>query len=202
MNRKILIIGFASLSLFAAAQSQSNDSKGQSSKPAEVKRPRDVATGQASGRRVEKAADHGIVHRDLATRESPTRQSTGTTAQDNSQQTKAVSSGNPANVKNVSAADLNRDGKADRGATGDVNGDGVPDAAAAKNSGHATEHQAVATPRDAASGMATGKRQHEPVRIVKESDKSPRDTATGQASGKRQHKPITVTKQADKASQN
>ena len=38
-------------------------------------------------------------------------------------------------------------------------------------------------PKDAASGMATGKRDH----------------ASGMATGKRQHKPITITKEIDKA---
>ncbi len=63
-------------------------------------------------------------------------------------------------------------------------------------------------PRDAASGQATGKRQHGVIRCyeVSSSDnsvtevKSPRDAATGQSSGKRQHKPTTVTKEVDKSS--
>jgi hypothetical protein len=46
-----------------------------------------------------------------------------------------------------------------------------------------------AATKDAASGMATGKRQH-----------APRDAASGMPSGKRQHKPITVTKPIDKSS--
>jgi hypothetical protein len=69
----------------------------------------------------------------------------------------------------------------------------------------------VKSPRDAASGMATGKRQHEPVRFIREYSvnstdnsvseiKSPRDAASGLPTGKRQHKPMTITKELDKSS--
>jgi len=59
---------------------------------------------------------------------------------------------------------------------GDVDGDGVADEAAAKDAGQASEqpatintsHSNIKAPRDAASGQATGKRQHKPVKIVKE----------------------------------
>ncbi|HEV2490931.1 MAG TPA: type VI secretion system tube protein Hcp [Candidatus Acidoferrales bacterium] len=71
-------------------------------------------------------------------------------------------------------------------------------------------NQAVAasspTPRDAASGQATGKRMHEPVTISKEAvaaqpgGSAPRDAATGQASGKRRWEPIKIMKEVDKAS--
>ena len=64
----------------------------------------------------------------------------------------------------------------------------------------------VKSPRDAASGMASGKRQHKPMMAnfdeltnTFELDgnyfaqvKSPRDAASGQASGKRQHKPLPI----------
>lgn len=62
----------------------------------------------------------------------------------------------------------------------------------------------VSSPRDAASGQATGKRSSSSgdtkmslnfQKIEMEySVKSPRDAASGQATGKRQHKPITITK--------
>jgi hypothetical protein len=67
------------------------------------------------------------------------------------------------------------------------------------------------SPRDAASGLPTGKRQHKPYLILKEynissSDNniteviSPRDEASGLPTGKRQHKPMTITKELDKSS--
>ncbi|NNE58621.1 MAG: hypothetical protein HKN36_10980 [Hellea sp.] len=87
----------------------------------------------------------------------------------------------------------------------------------------------VVAPRDKASGMATGKRQHTPATATKEIDKaSPmmwhpnaqentttmnkgeviseiategaRDAASGLATGKRQHKPLNVTSEIDSAS--
>jgi len=54
-------------------------------------------------------------------------------------------------------------------ATGDVNGDGVTDATA-KNSGHATES---AQPKDAATGQASGKRQHGTVPPTKDAATKP-----------------------------
>lgn len=54
---------------------------------------------------------------------------------------------------------------------GDLDGDGTPDGAVVKlvcAAGKVTEASYVITPREAASGMATGKRQYAPVKIVKE----------------------------------
>jgi len=48
----------------------------------------------------------------------------------------------------------------------------------------------VQTAREASTGMATGK----------SATIAPRDPATGQASGKRQHKPITIRKEIDRSS--
>jgi hypothetical protein len=69
MNKRILIAGFACLSLFAAAQSSDKQQKASTTK--QVTAPRDIATGQASGRKMnQKAESDGIVHRDVAARES------------------------------------------------------------------------------------------------------------------------------------
>ena len=169
MNTKILVVGFASLTLFAAAQSQSNDKKDAPKATTAVKSPRDLASGQASGRT---AASEGVVHRDLAARDAATGQASGKkTAQDDWNQQKAAAPANSPGVKGVSAADMDADSKADRSkgynvksqssarvAAGDVNGDGV---------------EAVKAPRDSSTGMATGKRQHQPISITKESDQKP-----------------------------
>jgi len=48
-------------------------------------------------------------------------------------------------------------------------------------------YEGVISPRDAASGLPTGK----------SAVQSPRDPASGQATGKRQHKPFTITKEWD-----
>ncbi len=64
---------------------------------------------------------------------------------------------------------------------------------------HTPFQNGVVAPRDAASGLPTGRRQYEPIIIRKRIDKStpllarvssPRDSASGMATGKRQHSPI------------
>jgi hypothetical protein len=59
------------------------------------------------------------------------------------------------------------------------------------------DERSVSSPRDAASGQATGKRQHSPMApdsggapADERSVSSPRDAASGQATGKRQHSPV------------
>jgi hypothetical protein len=74
MNKKILIAGFACLSMIAVAQSNGN--KDQSASTTKDVKPRDVATGQASGKSVNKPAgspavlnssDQVTAPRDMAT---------------------------------------------------------------------------------------------------------------------------------------
>lgn len=78
--------------------------------------------------------------------------------------------------------------------------------------------EAKKAPRDAASGLATGRRQHKPLTLTMElgrvapqpapaqpTGKPPSEPASGQATGKRAHKPIetrsaTVTSPRDPAS--
>ena len=57
----------------------------------------------------------------------------------------------------------------------------------------------TAAARDAASGLATGKRAHKPFTITKQYDKATPMLAAGKATGKRAYKPFTFTKQYDKA---
>lgn len=72
------------------------------------------------------------------------------------------------------------------------------------------EHD-VKSPRDAASGLATGKKGYDYYKAQSDFSvsavdnsiteiKSPRDAASGLATGRRMHKPFTVTKELDKAS--
>lgn len=77
----------------------------------------------------------------------------------------------------------------------------------------------IISPRDAASGLPTGKRMHKPFTITKELDKSSpllaksastsettsavnktEDPSRGQATGRRQHRPVEITKDLDKSS--
>jgi hypothetical protein len=191
MRTKILVVGFAGLSLLAAAQSQSNEKKDAPKATTEAKSPRDLATGQASGRTNGTAQGAAVIHRDLATRDAATGQASGKTAQDDWHQQKAAPTGSSAGVNRVSAADVDGDGKADRVkgsynvksqssarvAKGDVNGDGV-NAAASSNSNGTKDAAAagssdVKSPRDSSTGMASGKRQHQPLGISKESAQQP-----------------------------
>ena len=159
MNHKILIAVLASVSLFAAAQSQTDKQKPKPS------------TTQVSGNK---------------------------TSMDDWTQ------------RAVKPASSSSDTKATHVAVGDVNGDGRADVMVSnKNSAHATEAAASTAadsskdqaPRDAASGQASGKRQHQPITITKETDKAtPLDAASGQASGKRMHRPVAITKEVGKTS--
>jgi hypothetical protein len=69
----------------------------------------------------------------------------------------------------------------------------------------------VKSPRDAASGLATGKRGYDYYKAASEFSvsavdnsvsevKSPRDAASGLATGRRQHQPVSITKEMDKSS--
>lgn len=150
---KILLVGLVCLSLGAFAQS--NSQQGQTGSEQSATASREAASGQASGKRMHKPM---VIHRDLAARDQATGQASGKTA--------AGSSSSASGTTRV--------------ATGDVDGDGKADVTTVKNSGHATEKDAVL---------------HSSSSV-----QSPRDAASGQASGKRQHKPITITKEVDKAS--
>src|SRR5207244_3795691 len=67
MKSKMLALGFACLWMVAVAQTNEKQSKEKQNQPAAaVKSPRDVATGQASGKAM---SDQKVVHRDLAARD-------------------------------------------------------------------------------------------------------------------------------------
>ncbi len=160
MNKKILIAGLACWSALAVAQT--GGSKDQSAGTAKDQHPRDVATGQASGKRqYQPIIIRKVVEDDPnAARDAQSPKATGkTTAQDDWHATAKTST-------TVSPADVNQDGAAVREspatshpkgvqarvATGDVNGDGKADAAI-NNS-----HSNIKNGRDLATGQASGKR--------------------------------------------
>ena len=65
---------------------------------------------------------------------------------------------------------------------GDVNGDGMPDKAAASPSNASgqnavinTSHSNIKSPRDLATGQASGKRQHQPISLTKTSEATPKN---------------------------
>ena len=130
MNRKILLVGLACLSAVAVAQSDGSQQKSAAPGSQQVTSPRDVATGQASGKRMHKPVT--VTSDDQALRESPSKSSLGKTSV--------------------------------RVAAGDVNGDGKADVAPAASSD-------VKSPRDLATGQASGKRQAASANEKSNSDK-------------------------------
>ena len=166
MKKEILIAALAGLSLLATAQTQSNDKKGPAKQAMDGTTARETGSGQASGRAAVQLHSQGVVHRDLAAREASSGMATGKTAvADMDGDGRADrTAGSGYNVKNQTKA---------RVAAGDVNGDGTADATATTNSNGAAKSATAAgqtgvkSPRDASSGMPTGKRQHQPMTISK-----------------------------------
>ncbi len=153
MKSKILVLGFACLSLVAVAQTNEKQSKEkQNQAAAAVKSPRDVATGQASGKVA--LEQKGVVHRDLAARDAQSGKATGKKmAQDDWHQ------------QRVAVGDVNGDGKADVTASSSAQGSG-------QNAAVNTSHSNIKNQRDMATGQASGKRQHQPLTVSKEVDKA------------------------------
>src|SRR5437660_11063431 len=79
MNRKILLVGLACLSAVAVAQSDGSQQKSATPNTAsssqQVTSPRDVATGQASGKRMHKPVT--VTAEDKAAGESPSKSGRG-----------------------------------------------------------------------------------------------------------------------------
>src|SRR5260370_33189350 len=77
LNNKILIAASVGLSLFAAAQRQTDTQKPKPS-TTQTQSPRDLASAQPSGRSADqRAKDSAGVHRELAAREVATRHASG-----------------------------------------------------------------------------------------------------------------------------
>ncbi len=113
----------------------------------QVKAPRDLATGQSSGKRqyapvtIRKVSDD----EGMAAREPQSPKATGKVMANDDWQTPAAKTSNGAPASS---------GGQTRVATGDVNGDGKADAAIN------TSHSNIKNSREATSGQASGKRQH------------------------------------------
>jgi FG-GAP repeat len=159
---KILLVGFMCLSLGAFAQSSAD--QGQASNAKTAAAPKDAASGQTAGKRMHQPV---TIHSDAAAQDQATGKATGKKMASDDWSAKAAAKSTDSKNGQAGA----------RVAAGDVNGDGRADLTATKNSGHATEKNAVMnssssvqSPRDAASGQASGKRQHQPVTTTKPSD--------------------------------
>ena len=161
MKSKILVAGFVCLSLAAVAQS--SGSKEQAPTAAPVASPRDAASGQASGKRMHKpitvTAEVGV---DATAKDAA--QPTKKTATDD-WQTKSAPSSTPT-IKRVATADVDGDGKADSAAQPS----GQP---SAQNSAINNSHSNIKSPRDLATGQASGKRAAQPATDTKGHDPEP-----------------------------
>jgi len=167
MNKKLVIAFWLGFSLFAGAQSMTNK---QTAKTAvQIETPRDGASGQTSGQ----LEQHKVVHRDIAAREAASGHASGKAAAQGTQSSTGVPTSSSAATK--SPATSSGATAQTHVAAGDVNGDGAASVSAGKNSAHATESTSATSqpqmPRDAQSGMATGKRQHQPMTPAKSNPK-------------------------------
>lgn len=154
--KKILIVGFACLSLVAVAQTSKTGAAGSNN--TKVSGPRDAASGQASG----KQAPAG---------KSADRESSAPSVSEvvmKAPSGKGRESSQPSVSEAVAKAPSGGQGRV---ATGDLNGDGRPDlAATAGASSGKGQNTGTNKSRDQATGQASGKRQHAPVKIQKEVD--------------------------------
>ena len=155
VNRKILISTLACMSVVAIAQSDKAKQKPTSSSP--VAAPRDSASGLATGKRqyapvvIRKVSDDNAA----AQPDAQSGQASGKVA------ARKLTSAQPAITDNKKTPSPRGQGggRQTRVAVGDVNGDGKADAAT---------QSGVTSPRDSSTGMATGKRQHQPITMTKE----------------------------------
>ena len=158
MSNKILMVG-ALACLSAVSMAQSDQSKEKTQPQEQATAPRDAQSGQASGKRMHKPM---TVTAEVGAQAAEPNKPTNKSAMDD-WQTPAAKTSQPKITENNKAV-----------ATGDVNGDGKAAAKATVQNTAASSSSEVKSPRDLASGQASGKRQHEPVVTpAKESDAKP-----------------------------
>jgi len=189
MKKKILIASIACVTLIAIAVAQSSSAKQQPASGNETP-AREVTSGHASGKSASQPAGSHAELNDptaaavTAPRDQPTGQASGkrqyrpviirkisddeaaTAREQQSPKATGKTSAHDdwhAAAKTITGA--NHDGATANGqvrvAAGDVTGDGKADLSATSNSD-------VKSPRDLATGQASGKRQHQPVTTTKE----------------------------------
>jgi hypothetical protein len=148
---KILLVGFVCISLGAFARSSANQGQTPSSKTTTAAAPQDAASGQTSGKRMHKPVE---MQQEAGAGAQATEKTGGKTMASDDWHAQTAAKTNGSNNGQPST----------HVASGDVNGDGRADLTATKSSG------STPSPRDAASGQPTGKRQHQPVTVRKEVD--------------------------------
>ena len=163
MKRKILVVGLACLSAVAVAQSsgnQTNEKKKPTETATEPTAPRDHASGLLTGKQ-QAAAPVKTDGKTIASDDWDLAKGKGA-------KTSAASWDLATAKGSRTAAPQGSDSNGVRVAAADVNGDGKADVATPNNSGPGkgqnppADKAKVQSPRDVATGQASGKRQHEP----------------------------------------
>jgi Type VI secretion system effector, Hcp len=218
MKKTILVVGIACAAVMALGQSNARQDNPAQATGAGT--PRDVASGQASGKRmhkpltITKSMDKSSPG--LTVRESPSKSPLGKTSVDSDSQANAKNSmsgaqSNPMYKDNGTAGENplfeGKDRTAtktrsniqnNRMATGDVNGDGMTDRAIVKSKSNITNNRVDAANADAhamtdapsaAPAQMKGdfSRGHQPDRKASTKSNTSRDAQSGLATGKRQH---------------
>ena len=178
MNNKILVVGLACLSAVAMAQSDANKEKPKatdkpvttvSGDPHEVVAPRDAATGQASGKRMHKPI---TVTAEVGAQDTAASKEVSKKTAADDWQTPAAKSTDPHRV----APSMMSDGKA------------AAPASPAKPTLQPTSASSsdVKSPRDAATGQASGREKPRPIGSSGQDGVSTaREASSGMATGKR-----------------
>jgi FG-GAP repeat len=179
MNKKILIAGFACLSMMVTAQS--NSGSGQATAPSKGSASQDVAQGHTSGKRMHETVTTSVAPapgQNAASNGAATGKAAGNTGGSSTKGGK--SSTDDWTTSAAKAPSGNKTGQDDwtnstaknssngqpRVATGDVNGDGKADVAVSNSSN-------TKNAKDAASAQPSGKRMHKPVSVTPVSDTTP-----------------------------
>ncbi len=210
MNKKILIAGFACLSVIAVAQSSGTKDQSASAGQTKDAHPREVATGQASGKSMSKPAGSQAVLNDPASSEqvtAPRDLATGQASgkrqyqpvvimkvQDKATPVAIEQQSPKATGKVMASDDWHATAKATGKATvspADMNQDGATD----------RESPSTSHPKGAQARVATGDvngdgKADAAINNSHSNIKNSKDVASGQTSGKRQHGDIIVTKEA------
>ena len=173
MTNKILIVGFVCLSLAAVAQS--NDDKKQAPSSTEAASPRDAASGQATGKRMHKPITVTAEVGKTAPSKEAAKPTNKTASDDWQAQSKSAPKPAPT-IKRVATGDVNGDGKADAAAPSSgkpATGQPTSGQPTGQNAAINTSHSNIKSPRDAASGQASGKRAQPPAPSSKDQNAPP-----------------------------
>ena len=162
MNRTILVVALACVSVVAGAQSSNTNSQNSSNKPSAKQEQKNT---HPAGRESSAPSVSEVVVQAPAKGQDHTGNMSG----NHKDGWNTVA---PSKKDEKNGASGSSDGSTSQWpakvATGDVNGDGHGDKAATNSS----NKNQVQAPRDVASGQASGKRQHKDITVTKEVDKA------------------------------